>query len=69
MAKRLWQIADIIDVLDAYMPPPKKRGPYKKEMPSSIPTQVTKFVAALLAGIVLLICLWEFVNWWFDGLF
>ena len=38
-------------------------------MPSSIPAQVTKFVAALLAGIILLISLWEFVNWWFGRLF
>jgi len=30
VTKGLWEILDIIAVLDAYMPPPKKRGPYKK---------------------------------------
>lgn len=30
VTNKLWEISDIIDVLDAYMPPPKKRGPYKK---------------------------------------
>jgi IS1 family transposase len=30
VTSKLWSIADMIAVLDAYLPPPKKRGPYKK---------------------------------------
>jgi IS1 family transposase len=28
---KLWEISDIIKVLEAYLPPPKKRGSYKKK--------------------------------------
>lgn len=31
VTKRLWEISDIIEMLDAYMPLRKKRGPYKKK--------------------------------------
>ena len=41
----------------------------EREVPSDVPTQLTKLVAALFGALLALICLWEFVNWWFGRLF
>jgi len=32
VTSKLWEIEDILKVLDASMPEPKKRGPYKKRI-------------------------------------
>lgn len=32
VTSKLWEIEDILKVLDAYLPKPKKRGPYKKKI-------------------------------------
>lgn len=42
VTSKLWEIADIIAVLDAYMPPPKKRGPYKKRATTQGQNQISK---------------------------
>ena len=30
LTDRLWDISDLVDLIDANEPAPKKRGPYKK---------------------------------------